>query len=80
MSRKTRFQEVVSFIQDASHEELQSKCMQLALEIEHSTKQVAKEMGSRGGKKGGIARAKALSPERRSEISRNAANKRWGNE
>jgi protein-disulfide isomerase-like protein with CxxC motif len=33
--------------------------------------------GSRGGKVGGLARAAALSPERRSEIARAAARKRW---
>lgn len=32
---------------------------------------------SRGGSKGGIARMQALSPERRSEIARDAANTRW---
>ena len=34
-------------------------------------------LGRMGGKKGGNARAKALSPERRSEIARKAAEKRW---
>ena len=29
------------------------------------------------GKRGGVARAKKLTPERRSEIARNAAAKRW---
>jgi hypothetical protein len=36
----------------------------------------AKE-GRKGGKKGGPARAAALSPERRSEISAKAAAARW---
>lgn len=36
--------------------------------------------GARGGKKGGRARADALSPERRSEIARNAAEARWAKE
>ena len=31
-----------------------------------------------GGKKGGAARAAALTPEERSEIARKAAAKRWG--
>ncbi|MEJ7624168.1 MAG: hypothetical protein WKF34_09260 [Pyrinomonadaceae bacterium] len=31
----------------------------------------------KGGLKGGDARAKVLSPERRSEIARNAAQARW---
>ncbi len=35
-------------------------------------------LGSQGGLKGGPARAKKLSPERRSEIARKAARKRWG--
>lgn len=35
-------------------------------------------MGRRGGLKGGKARAEKLSPERRSEIARQAAAKRWG--
>lgn len=32
---------------------------------------------SAGGKKGGASRAAALSPERRSEIAKAAASKRW---
>ena len=35
-------------------------------------------LGRLGGKKGGIARAKKLTPERRSEIARKAAQARWG--
>lgn len=35
-------------------------------------------LGHIGGKKGGINRAKALSPERRSEIAQKAALTRWG--
>lgn len=34
-------------------------------------------LGRRGGKKGGKARADKLSPERRSEIARQAATARW---
>lgn len=34
-------------------------------------------LGRLGGKKGGKARAKKLSPERRSEIARKAATARW---
>lgn len=37
----------------------------------------ASEMGRRGGKKGGKARKQKLSAERRSEIAREAARKRW---
>lgn len=35
-------------------------------------------LGRLGGKKGGKARAKALSPERRKEIAQKAAKARWG--
>jgi acyl-CoA reductase-like NAD-dependent aldehyde dehydrogenase len=31
------------------------------------------------GKKGGAARARAMTPERRAEIARKAAARRWGN-
>ena len=36
------------------------------------------ELGKVGGKRGGAARAKKLSPERRIEIARAAAKARWG--
>ena len=37
----------------------------------------AQEFARSGGLKGGAARAEALSPERRAEIARKAAQKRW---
>lgn len=40
----------------------------------------AAALGRRGGKKGGPARAAALSPERRRQIARAAANARWHRE
>lgn len=39
----------------------------------------AQEFARSGGLKGGAARRDALSPERREEIARKAAAKRWGN-
>ena len=39
--------------------------------------EAAKLLGRRGGLKGGVARAKALSPQRRSEIARRAIRARW---
>jgi len=39
----------------------------------------AQELGRLGGKKGGKARAKALTSEQRSDIARKAAQKRWSN-
>ena len=38
----------------------------------------AAALGRLGGLKGGPARARTLSPERRSDIARRAARKRWG--
>jgi hypothetical protein len=51
------------------------------------TDEVEEDMGDSGkekaaqalGKKGGAARREKLSPERRAEIARQAAAKRWGN-
>lgn len=40
----------------------------------------AVELGRKGGLKGGAARAKKLSPQKRSEIARNAAATRWARE
>jgi hypothetical protein len=39
--------------------------------------QAAVELGRLGGKKGGAARKAALTPERRKEIAKAAATKRW---
>lgn len=48
-----------------------------ALDNEELRKQVMREMGSRGGKIGGKARASKLSPEKRAEIAQMAAKRRW---
>jgi hypothetical protein len=45
--------------------------------VSHAT---ASDFARRGGQKGGKARAKKLSALQRSEIARDAANKRWGRE
>ena len=45
----------------------------------HRKNPAAVLLGKRGGKKGGPARAKALSSERRTEIARLAAQQRWAN-
>lgn len=41
-------------------------------------KAAAAALGRKGGLKGGVARAKALSSKRRSEIAKKAAAARWG--
>jgi len=46
-------------------------------EAEDTGADPSKAHHSRGGKKGGAARAAALTPEQRSEIAKKAAAKRW---
>lgn len=41
-------------------------------------KAAAAALGRKGGLKGGKARANSLTPERRAEIAKKAAQKRWG--
>ncbi|MDB5349326.1 MAG: histone [Planctomycetota bacterium] len=40
-------------------------------------REAARALGKRGGLKGGKARAASMTPERRTEIAKNAAAKRW---
>ena len=42
------------------------------------TAAAARRLGAIGGKRGGVARAKTLSLERRREIAQGAAKARWG--
>jgi hypothetical protein len=46
--------------------------------LENATDSIATTSGRKGGQVGGPARAKNLTAERRSEIARLAALKRWG--
>lgn len=46
-------------------------------EIEDVKADIGKTYASKGGKKGGKARAKALTPKQRAEIARVAAQARW---
>jgi hypothetical protein len=41
---------------------------------------MAVALGRKGGKKGGLARAKKLTPEQRSESARKAVTARWAKE
>ena len=45
---------------------------------EDPVKKGAKALSSRGASRGGKARAESLSPAKRSEIARQAAQARWG--
>jgi len=47
------------------------------VEVEDKTSNKLTHYHSEGGKKGGAARAAALTPEQRSEIAKKAAAKRW---
>ena len=45
--------------------------------IDPNKNQAAVELGRKGGLRGGLARAKSLTPARRKEIAQEAANRRW---
>ena len=47
-------------------------------EIEEKPAESGKEYARKGGLKGGLRRAKSLTPERQREIAQLAAKKRWG--
>jgi acyl-CoA reductase-like NAD-dependent aldehyde dehydrogenase len=48
-------------------------------EIEETIEDDGKDTAAKAlGKKGGAARAKSMTPERRAEIAKKAADKRWG--
>lgn len=44
----------------------------------YSASDFGRELGRRGGRIGGVARARSLSPERRREIAKSGALARWG--
>ncbi len=46
-------------------------------EVEDTKRDPGTEANRKGGLKGGKARAKALSPEKRAEIAKKAASSRW---
>lgn len=48
--------------------------------VEDGKSAAAVELGKLGASKGGVARAKSLTSEKRSEIARRAAQKRWKND
>lgn len=70
--------EATTFLQVVAHGSEQSTSdIQQALSSIELRKQVMQEMGRLGGLKGGVARARKLSPEQRQEIARRAATSRW---
>jgi hypothetical protein len=46
-------------------------------QVDEELSRVARELGRRGGKKGGRARAEKLTPEERSAIAKKGAKARW---
>jgi hypothetical protein len=71
------FDLVAKLTEEKSKPEERQETLSAALDDDALRKQVMREMGSRGGKKGGVARAVALSPEKRAEIAQKAATARW---
>jgi hypothetical protein len=63
-----------SIVDDATSEELRQK------PEERPKNAAAVELGRMGGLKGGKARAASMTPERRSEIAKRAAEARWRRE
>ncbi len=76
-SRKKRPTDInalaASIVEDATSEEPEAETP----EPDDGKNPAAVALGRLGGKKGGPARAKKLSKERRSEIARKAAEARW---
>lgn len=76
------FAHLIREIHDALHEgesaeDLAGRVWPRVVAIVSETTNAAAELGRRGGKKGGKARAAKLSDERKTEIARKAARARW---
>jgi hypothetical protein len=56
---------------------LHKKALKRRIIVQLEKNPAAVELGRLGGRKGGKARAEKLSPERRREIARKAAEARW---
>lgn len=69
-SKMTRPRDVNALAADIVAEETGEK-------VDDEKDPLAVELGRRGGLKGGKARAKSLSPARRQEIAKKAAEARW---
>jgi hypothetical protein len=74
MPKKDFFQTARIIVEKAIGENLDGSPLKSAPEPMESS---AAGRGRRGGLKGGKSRAKVLSPERRREIAKQAASKRW---
>lgn len=66
-------------VQELTKEKTTGAAVSAALDDDTIRKEVMREMGSRGGKKGGRARAEKLTGEERSAIAKRAAAGRWAN-
>jgi len=65
-------------VNQVAFDTLQQAIGAMPKETAEQRKAEARELGKRGGLKGGRARKKALSPAKRAEIARKAAATRWG--
>ena len=70
-SRSRELNQLAKFIVDQASGKMPKE------ELPPVKNEAAVALGRLGGKKGGAARAAALTPEKRSEIARKAANSRW---
>ncbi|HRH95588.1 MAG TPA: hypothetical protein PLB55_06610 [Prosthecobacter sp.] len=66
-------------VQELTSEKPKTKVtLSTALDDAGVRKEIMREMGKRGGQKGGKARAESLTPNKRAEIATKAAKARWG--
>ena len=65
-------------VNQLAHNIVQQATGQVEKPDEKEKNPAAVTLGRLGGLKGGKARAEALTPEKRKEIARKAAEKRWG--
>lgn len=75
-SKKDFSQIAFSIVEKATNDSPPSKLVDVLNDAE-TRKRIMQEIGRMGGKKGGAARANSMTPERRSEIAKVAAAKRW---
>jgi hypothetical protein len=75
-SKPTELNQLARAIVDEATDE-SSRQEEPSQKSSHKKNPAAVALGKLGGKKGGPARAKKLSPERRKEIAKQAAASRW---
>lgn len=77
-SKQKDTQQLARSVLDAIAPDAEPTKIETETKPEREKDPAAVALGRKGGLKGGKARAAALTPEKRKEIARNAAKKRWG--